>query len=307
MVSPSVRRRAALASVNESGRPATAVCRALGVPRAAFYRPPQRSRPSRELEQRIVELSEQHPRYGYRRITALMRRAGACVNPKRVQRVRAEGGLRVRKRQRKARRLGLSTSERQQVTHPNQVWSCDFVHDQTASGAGFRIFTMVDEYTRECLAMRAAWSHGSKDVIAVIAEVMARRGAPGHLRSDNGPEFISYAIRDWLESSRIGTLAIRPGAPWENPHIESFHDKLRDEFLNRELFDTLRGARVALGGFQREYNTLRPHSSLGYLTPVEFAAKRKAELRSAPILASPRLANPIQTTQSPNQSLKTLV
>ena len=190
MVSPSVRRRAALASVHESGHPAAAVCRALGVPRSAFYRLPRRSRPSQELEQRVVELSERHPRYGYRRITALLRRAGACVNPKRVQRIRAEGGLKVRKRQRKARRLGLSTSERQKVTHPDHVWSCDFVHDQTGSGAGFRIFTMVDEHTRECLALHAAWSLGSKDVIAVIAEVVARRGAPGHLRCDNGPEFI---------------------------------------------------------------------------------------------------------------------
>lgn len=307
MVSPSVRRRAALASVHESGHPAAAVCRALGVPRSAFYRLPRRSRPSQELEQRVVELSERHPRYGYRRITALLRRAGACVNPKRVQRIRAEGGLKVRKRQRKARRLGLSTSERQKVTHPDHVWSCDFVHDQTGSGAGFRIFTMVDEHTRECLALHAAWSLGSKDVIAVIAEVVARRGAPGHLRCDNGPEFISYAIRDWLETQAVGTLYIRPGSPWENPYIESFHDKLRDEFLNRELFDTLRGAQVALAGFRREYNTLRPHSAQRYLTPAEFAAKRRAELRPAPVPASPSLANPNQNNQQPNQAPKALV
>ncbi len=267
----------------------------------------RRSRPSQELEQRVVELSERHPRYGYRRITALLRRAGACVNPKRVQRIRAEGGLKVRKRQRKARRLGLSTSERQRVTHPDHVWSCDFVHDQTGSGAGFRIFTMVDEHTRECLALHAAWSLGSKDVIAVIAEVVARRGAPGHLRCDNGPEFISYAIRDWLETQAVGTLYIRPGSPWENPYIESFHDKLRDEFLDRELFDTLRGAQVALAGFRREYNTLRPHSALRYLTPAEFAAKRRAELRSAHVPASPSLANPNQNNQQPNQAPKALV
>jgi putative transposase len=285
MVSPSVRRRAAHASVHESGHPAAAVCRALGLPRSAFYRMPRRSRPSRELAQRVVELSERHPRYGYRRITALLRRAGLCVNPKRVRRIRAEGGLRVRKRQRKTRRLGPAISERQKVTHPNHVWSCDFVHDQTSSGTGFKVFTMVDEHTRECLAAQAAWSLGSKDVIAIITEVMALRGAPGHLRCDNGPEFIAYAIRDWLGAQQVGTLYINPGSPWENPYIESFHDKLRDEFLNRELFDTLRGAQVGLAGFRREYNTQRPHSSLRYLTPAEFAAKRRAGLPAAPVHA----------------------
>jgi transposase InsO family protein len=152
----------------------------------------------------------------------------------------------------------------------------------------------VDEHTRECLALHAAWSLGSKDVIAVIAEVVARRGAPGHLRCDNGPEFISYAIRDWLEMQAVGTLYIRPGSPWENPYIESFHDKLR-------------GAQVALAGFRREYNTLRPHSALRYLTPAEFAAKRRAELRSAPASAPTSLANPKQNNQQPNQAPKALV
>ena len=307
MVSPSIRRRAAHSSAHESGHPAAAVCRALGVPRSAFYRSPRRSPRSRKLEQRVVELSQRHPRYGYRRITALLRRAGEEVNPKRVQRVRAEAGLRVRKRQRKARRLGPTTPERRKATHPGHVWSCDFVHDQTGSGAGFKVFTMVDEHTRECLALRTAWSLGSKDVIAIIAEVMAQRGAPGHLRCDNGPQFISYAIRDWLVAKDVGTLYITPGAPWENPYIESFHDKLRDEFLNRELFDTLRGAQVALAGFRREYNTLRPHSALRYLTPAVFAAKRRAELRSVPVPASPSLANPNQNNQQPNQAPKALV
>ena len=136
---------------------------------------------------------------------------------------------------------------------------------------------------------------------------MAQRGAPGHLRCDNGPEFISYAIRDWLVAKDVGTPYITPGAPWENPYIESFHDKLRDEFLDRELFDTLRGAQVALAGFRREYNTLRPHSALRYLTPAEFAAKRRAELRSAHVPASPSLANPNQNNQQPNQAPKALV
>ncbi len=187
--------------------------------------------------QGIVDLSEAKPRYGYRRITALLRRQGHEINGKRVQRVRRMEGLQVKKKQRKLRRVGVSTAERQRALHPNHVWSWDFVEDQTENGTRFRILSLIDEHTRECLALHVAWSIRAVDVIAAVEMTMARYGAPEHLRSDNGPEFIAYSIQDWLGEKKVKTIYIAPGSPWENAYIESFHDKLRDECLNREIFE----------------------------------------------------------------------
>ncbi|OJV10120.1 MAG: hypothetical protein BGO12_13755 [Verrucomicrobia bacterium 61-8] len=233
------------------------------------------------MRKEVVELSEKHPRYGYRRITALLRRDGFEVNGKRVARIRREEGLKVSKRQRRMRRLGLSTAERQRAERARQVWSWDFVEDQTENGSRFRILTLIDEYTRQSLAVHAAWSIRALDVIGVLEVAIARYGAPEHLRSDNGPEFIAYAIQDWLAEAKIKTLYIRPGSPWENGHIESYHDKLRDECLNRELFGSLAEARIILEAWRVEYNERRPHSALGYQTPGEFAR------RSNPLLQVP--------------------
>jgi transposase InsO family protein len=229
------------------------------------------SRRKRKVQQSVFKLSEQHPRYGYRRITALLRRDGLAINPKQVQRLRRLGGLQVRQRQRRMRRLGLEQKERLRATSPREVWSWDFCEDQTENGTRFRILTLLDEYTRQSLAVHAGWSIRALDAITVIEAAIARYGAPQYLRSDNGPEFIAYAIQDWLKGRAIKTLYIKPGSPWENGHIESFHDKLRDECLNRELFGTLAEARVILEGWRMEYNDRRPHSSLGYRTPGEFA------------------------------------
>ena len=223
------------------------------------------------MQRQVLKLSEKHPRYGYRRITALLRRAGVVINAKRVQRVRRREGMQVRQRQRRMRRLGLQQSERLRATKARHVWSWDFVEDQTENGSRFRILTLLDEHTRQCLAVHVAWSIRAIDAITVIEAAIARYGAPEHLRSDNGPEFIAYAIQDWLKEREIKTLYIRPGSPWENGHIESFHDKLRDECLNRELFGTLAEARVIVESWRVEYNERRPHSALGYQTPGEFA------------------------------------
>lgn len=225
----------------------------------------------RQAGERIVELSLKHPRYGYRRITALLRREGMAVNAKRVQRVRRREGLQVSKRQRRTKRLGVSTAQRQRAQCVNDVWSWDFVEDQTEHGSRFRILTLIDEHTRQCLASHAAWSIRAVDVITVVEAAFGRYGRPRHLRSDNGPEFIAYAIQDWLEREKVKTIYIKPGSPWENGHIESFHDKLRDECLNRELFGSLLEARIILEAWRNEYNEERPHSSLGYLTPGEYA------------------------------------
>ena len=273
MVSPSAKRRA-VKQVVETGLGTTAeACRALGLARSSYYRNSTMSTESRVFQRQIVDLSQEHPRYGYRRVTALLRREGHEVNAKRVQRVRRVEGLQVSRRQRKLRRLGVSTARRQRAGRANDVWSWDFVEDQTENGTRFRVLTLLDEYTRECLAVHVDWSIRAVDVITVVEAAMARYGVPAHLRSDNGPEFIAYAIQDWLKEKSVKTIYIRPGAPWENAYIESFHDKLRDECLNREIFGSLLEARVVIEQWRLYYNAERPHSSLGYQTPVEFAGR----------------------------------
>jgi putative transposase len=263
------------------GRAAQA-CRALELARSSYYGVARMGTGSQRMRQQIVALSDKHPRYGYRRITALLRREGMEINAKRVQRVRRQEALQVSKKQRRMKRLGLSTAQRQQAAAINDVWSWDFVEDQTENGSRFRILTLLDEHTRRCLAVHVAWSIRAVDVITVVEAAFERYGRPRHLRSDNGPEFIAYAIRDWLAERKVKTIYIKPGSPWENGHIESFHDKLRDECLNRELFGSLLEARIILEGWRNEYNHQRPHSSLGYMTPAEYARSASdAGLQSA--------------------------
>jgi len=269
--------------VLENGIGTTAeACRALGLARSSYYCQSRVSLESKTMQRQIRQLSQDHPRYGYRRITALLRREGYELNAKRVQRIRRQEGLQVSRKQRKLRRLGLSTAERQRATHANHVWSWDFVEDQTENGTRFRVLTLIDEHTRECLAVHADWSIRAVDVITVVEAAFARYGVPEHLRSDNGPEFIAYAIQDWLREKNVKTIYITPGSPWENAYIESFHDKLRDECLNREIFGSLLEARVVIEQWRLEYNGWRPHSSLGYQTPSEFAgfARTPSGLRS---------------------------
>lgn len=274
-------------------------CRAMGLSRSSYYAKSERCTQSVALEGAIVELSEKHPRYGYRRVTALLKREGREVNAKRVQRVRRAEGLQVARKQKRARRLGISSAERQRATRINAVWSWDFVEDQTENGTRFRVLTLIDEYSRRCLAMAAGWSIRAVDVIEVVQGAMERHGKPEHIRSDNGPEFIAYAIRDWLAAEQVGTIYIRPGSPWEQAYIESFHDKLRDECLNRELFGSLREAQVILEQWRKEYNQARPHSSLGYLTPEEYAKSQSNQFdggcappNPAPLAAAGVRGNP---------------
>jgi putative transposase len=292
VVSPSAKRRA-VKLVVETGIGTTAeACRALGLARSSYYRNSTVSLENRKVQQEIVQLSQEHPRYGYRRVRALLRREGQEINAKRVQRVRRKEGLQVNRKQRKLRRLGLSTAERQRATHANHVWSWDFVEDQTENGTRFRVLTLIDEYTRECLAMHVDWSIRAVDVITVVEAAMARHGTPEHLRSDNGPEFIAYVIQDWLKDKQVKSLYITPGSPWENAYIESFHDKLRDECLNREIFGSLWEARVVIEAWRLYYNGERPHSSLGYQTPEEFAGRASgwSRLRSGYALPPSRTA-----------------
>lgn len=296
-------------------------CRALGLSRSSYYRPRGGGVERREKERQIVAMSEKHPRFGYRRVTLMLQRKGKTINMKRVQRVRRAEGLQILERPRKMRRCGLSTGQRQRAGHVNAVWSWDFVTDQTENGTTFRILTLIDEYSRRLLAVHVAWSIRAVDVIAVVTAAMARYGKPGHIRSDNGPEFIANAVQEWLVGEQIKTLYITPGSPWENGHIESFPDKLRDECLDRELFGSLLEARVILEQYRNEYNEERPHSALGYRTPEEYVreSKNQSDGGCAPPNPAPLAAAGVQgergatapvrlktTTQKPNQHRQNL-
>jgi putative transposase len=245
-------------------------CRILEQPRSTQRR--CRHVPSDEprLTGRIVELASEYGRYGYRRVTALLHREGWQVNHKRVERIWRQEGLKVPQRQPKRRRLWLNNGScvRLRPTHRNHVWSYDFVADRTADGRAFRMLVIVDEHTRECLAIDVARKLTSEDLLERLSDLFICRGVPDYVRSDNGPEFTAHRVRDWLKSVEVKTLFIEPGSPWENGYVESFNGKLRDELLNREVFDTLLEAKLLIERWRRMYNTMRPHSSLGYRAPV---------------------------------------
>ena len=236
------------------------------------------------LVQRMLELVRQRPRFGYRRIGALLRAEGFRANDKRVHRLWRREGLKVPQHTRKRRRLGSSQNgcQRHRAEHPNHVWSWDFVHDTTSDGRPLKLLTMVDEFSRECLVLEVARRLDSRSVLDALAQVILRRGAPEHIRSDNGPEFIAKAVRRWLSERSVKTLYIEPGSPWENAHIESFNGRLRDEFLSGEVFDHVLQAQALAAGWREDYNRRRPHGALGYRTPEEFAGSWAAPA-SAPL------------------------
>ena len=252
---------------------------------------------------RIVALATRFGRYGYRRITALLRQEGWPVNPKRVERLGRQEGLRVPAKQPKRGRLWLADGSlvRRRADRPNHVWSYDFVFDRTAEGRPRRLRAIVDEYTRECLSLDVARRRRSDDVLARLTQLFVERGPPTSLRSDNGPEFTAKAVRDWLARVGVPTLFIEPGSPWENGYVESVHGKLRDECRNRERFDTLREARVLIERWRREYNQIRPHSALGYRPqPPRPKQPRERPLTRIPAFGLPsRLVQRSGAGQSP--------
>ena len=221
----------------------------------------------------ILRLAGQYGRYGYRRITALLRQAGWRVNHKRVERIWRREGLKVPKKQPKRGRLWLNDGScvRLRPSWPNHVWAYDFVTDRTHDGRSFRMLTIIDEFTRECLAIDVARRLTSDDVLHRLAELFVERGPPGFIRSDNGPEFAATAVREWLAQVGVKTLFIEPGSPWENGCNETFNGKLRDELLAREIFYTLPEAQVLIECWRVAYNTVRPHSALGYRPPAPAA------------------------------------
>ena len=241
-------------------------CRVLGQPRSTQRYTPREPDRDRALVQRMLALVRRHPRYGYRRITALLRQDGWLVNRKRIHRLWRQEGLKVPQKQRKKRRLGHRATGvlRRRAAHPNHVWCCDFRTDPTTDGRPLKLLPIEDEYTRECLALDVARSITAHHVIRTLAPLFAERGAPQFIRSDNGPEFIARAIRDWLPRSGVRTLYIAPGAPWGNAYSESFNSRLRDDLLNRELFTSVLEAKLITEDYRQEHNHRRPHSALGY-------------------------------------------
>jgi transposase InsO family protein len=246
------------------------VCRVLGQHRSTQRKLPTAPDDEAALTADIIALALQYGRYGYRRITALLREAGWKVNKKRVERIWRREGLKVPQKQPKKGRLWLNDGSciRLRPEYPNHVWSYDFVEDRTHDGRKFRMLNIIDEFTRECLTIRVNRKLKAVDVIDVLSDLFILRGVPGHIRSDNGPEFVATAVREWITAVGAKTAYIEPGSPWENGYCESFNSKLRDELLKGEIFYTLREAQIVIESWRRHYNTVRPHSSLGYKPPA---------------------------------------
>src|SRR5919202_1784877 len=223
----------------------------------------------------MVALSTENPRYGYRRVWALLRREGWAVDKKRVQRLWREAGLKVpAKKVHKRRRLGTyeNSCTRRRAQYIDHVWSYDFAMDATEDGRRLKMMPIVDEYSRQCLALEAERSISAEGVVEILDLLFSERGEPAYIRSDNGPEFIAEALKQWLATSGVKTLYIEPGAPWENAYPETVISRLRDELLDREVFANLKEAKVLAKDYRDHYNQRRPHGALGYLTPAEFAA-----------------------------------
>ena len=245
-------------------------CQVLGQARAVQRHTPKIRDDEEPLTGRIIELAAVYGRYGTPRITAMLHSEGWVVNHKRVERIWKQAGLKVPSRQPKRGRLWLNDGScvRLRAERKDHVWAYDFVSGRTHDGVPFRMLTLVDEFTRECLAIDVARKLTSDEVLERLSWLMATRGVPEHIRSDNGPEFTATVVRQWLKNVGVKTLFIEPGSPWENGYVESFNGKLRDELLEREIFYSLNEAKVLIEMWRKHYNQIRPHSSLGYRPPA---------------------------------------
>jgi transposase InsO family protein len=264
------------------------VSEVLGRARSTLRYAPRDRSGDEPLIQAIRRLARKHLRWGYRRIHARLEKLGWTVNLKKVHRLWRELGLRRKVRRRPRNKLGpkpgtsANSCVNRPARHKNDVWTYDFIADRTACGRPLKWLTLVDEYTRECLALHVDHSLAGADVRAVLGRVVGRRGAPGRIRSDNGSEFICEALRGWLPGKGTEPLPVAPGSPWENGFIESFNSRFRDEFLEVEEFESVPDAREKGRWFRREFNTIRPHSSIGYQTPREFSDECDRGLHGQP-------------------------
>lgn len=276
-------------------------CKVIGQPRSSHRYEAKPRDDEQSLVKRMLQLVRQRPRFGYRRIAALLRAEGLAASATRVYRLWRREGLKVPQKKRKRRRLGSSENSchRRRAEFKDHVWAWDFVFDKAVNGAPLKWLSIVDEYTRESLALKSARSITSEDVIDTLAELFAMRGVPKHIRSDNGPEFVAQAIQRWLAQVEVEALYIEPGSPWENGYAESFNSRFRDEFLAVEEFESLAAARQLSTAWKDDYNHYRPHSSQ---TPAEFAARCTAsatELSSA----TPQPTPPLQQCSGVPQPL----
>jgi putative transposase len=272
-------------------------CQVLGQHRSTQRKAPHTPDDEAALTADIVELARTYGRYGYRRITALLHQAGWAVNAKRVQRIWRREGLKVPQKQPKRGRLWLQDGScmRLRASWPNHVWSYDFVEARTHDGRKFRMLCLIDEFTREALAIRVKRKLNSTDVLETLADVMIGRGTPDFIRSDNGPEFIAHSPRNWIAGVGAQTAYIEPGSPWENGFCESFNSKLRDELLTIETFTSLREAEVLIESWRRHFNAIRPHSALRYTAPAPetiLTRSRTPAWPGAPASGGARPANP---------------
>lgn len=270
MTGPAKRREAVEQVRKVFGVSERRACRVIRQARSTQRRKPEDRNDEEPLRKEVVMLASKFGCYGYRRVTGLLHNAGWQVNHKRVERIWRQEGLKVPHKQPKRGRLWLNDGScvRLRAEYPRHVWSYDFVMSRTHDGKAFRTLNVIDEFTRECLAIRVARSLKGEDVQECLTELFCQRGVPAHIRSDNGSEFSNEQIRTWLNELAVKPLFIEPGSPWENGFIESFNGKFRDELLNREIFYTLKEAQIIIEQWRREYNQIRPHSSLNYRPPA---------------------------------------
>lgn len=279
-MSPTRRREAVVRVQERLSLSERRACRAIGQHRSTQRHTPHRRDADEPLRTRLREISKEDPRFGYRRAWAIVRGEGFTANRKRVQRLWREEGLRVPPLRVKRRRVGTSTvpAQRLVATHRNHVWALDFLFDTTSDSRPLKALSMCDECTRESVGGHVARSITADDVATMLDRAAAERGYPEFLRCDNGPEFIAAAIRDWCRFSGVGTSFIEPGSPWQNAYVESFNARARDELFSREIFDTVREARVLYRDWRHRYNHHHPHSALGWMTPAAFAAAQVAKM-----------------------------
>ena len=257
----------------------------LGQHRSTQRRVPQGRDDEERLTADLIDLARQYGRYGYRKIAELLRsRAGWVVNDKRVERIWRREGLKVPHKQPKRGRLWLGDGSciRLRAERPNHVWSYDFVEDRTHDGRKYRMLNVIDEFTHECLVIRVSRKLKAVDVIDVLSDLFILRGVPGHVRSDNGLEFVAKAVQEWITAVGAKTAYIAPGSPWENGFIESFNARLRDELLDGEIFYSLKEAQIVIESWRRHYNTVRPHGSLGYKPPAPEVFVPAMSVRTVP-------------------------
>jgi len=273
MVTPPARRGCVKHLVDNKKYSERKACNLIGINRLSYRYFKKPAPDDLNITEIIKELSRRYRRYGYRRITALLKRKGITINIKRVHRIWKKEGLSLATKRPRKRRRGISVEIVKKAETVNHVWTYDFMEDRTEYGGKLRILTVVDEYSRKCLKIKVSRSINSLQVIEILKWLFALYGRPKYLRSDNGPEFVASAIQKWLKEENCGTIYITPGSPWENPYIESFNGKFRDECLNMEIFRNAKEAQIVVEIFRRDYNEIRPHSALGYLTPDEFTRK----------------------------------